>query len=1050
MVFEFGDFELDESLFELRHRGVRASVQPKVLKLLFCLVRHRDRAVGQEELIRLLWPTESVGETSLTRAVRGARLALGESGDSQRGIKTVRGRGYRFALAVRERQKQPPSAVPGPGAGEVTTTSPSLFPCRAEVFVGREGPMQVLAAGLHAARAGGGQMVLLVGEPGIGKTRLVQHFTAHARHMGAVPLLGRCVEGEGAPAYWPWLAILRQYIEQRDHEHVRAMMGAGADDIAQALPELNRLLPGLAVPPVISSTQARFRFYESMVAFFGRAGAAERPLVLIFDDLQRADQPTLRLLQYLARELESMHLLVIGTHRPVDVMPHPVVGAILRELAQRDPGRCLLLEGLSRSELASYLEQTLVAPVSPVLIEALHEKTAGNPLFLSQIVNIWRAAGVPPSADWDPQQLARGRGLQEAIQRRVEALSVPCRTVLSTAAVIGHEFSLGALIAAAEAPADELLELLGEAIGAGVLSASTAVLGRYRFVHGLLPDALYGRLSALESARLHQRVGAALEKLCGADVEPHLAELAHHFLLGAPVGDVNKAVDYSLRAANQTAARLAHEEAVVHFDRALQALALRPADEARVMEILAGKGEALFAADDLTGSRAAFERSAAIARKTGSGEGLARAACGIAMPREVGHVDQARIGVLEEALRMLPEDRALYPMLLAFLAKALLYAGQVERRVELAREAVTRARSLRKTRPLIFGRVLRVAHGALAEPEHASERLRINEELIALALAERNDELLLSGYFSEVQNFLELGDMRSVDTAVRAMTTLAERIRQPHYRMFGEIFAAMRAIADGRFAEAEGRAREALMQGKRMDPDAAYHVYCVHMNGILGLQGRLDEQESVVRDISSRYPALGGWQSVLGRLEVRLGMRRQARQRFERLMAGFAAAIRGEPFVLGFLCPLADLCSAVGDPEHAAQVYQAVSRYAPYCGIVASGISTHGPVARYLGLLAVQMERYELASQHFEAALAMTHGSRVHLALVRQEYARMLASTGDASGRARAHELLEQALSDGRALNMAVLMEDCQALARDLGPRPSDAARTADVGRVFP
>ena len=581
MVFEFGDFELDESLFELRCRGLRASVQPKVLKLLLCLVRNRDRAVGKEELVRLLWPTESVGETSLTRAVRGARLALGESGESQRAIRTVRGVGYRFAMSARESPKPSASAASGPGAGEVTTAVTSPLPTSAEVFVGREGPMQILEAALRAARVGGGQMVLLVGEPGIGKTRLVQHFAARARHLGAVPLFGRCVEGEGAPVYWPWLGIVRQYVEQRDREHVRALMGAGADDIAQALPELNRWLSGLAAPPVISSTQARFRFYDSLFTFLRRA-AAEQPLVLIFDDLQRADQPTVRLLQFLARELESAHLLVVGTHRPMDAISNGTVAEILGELAQRDPSRCLPLEGLSRIDLERYLEQTLVAPAPPALVEALHEKTAGNPLFFSQIVNIWRAAGaVPPATDWHFQGLSRGRGLQEAIERRLEALSIPCRTVLSIAAVIGHAFSLGALVVATDAPIDELLRLLGEATRAGVVGTSTAVLGRYRFVHGLIPDALYGRLSALEVAQLHTRVGAALEKLCGADVEPHLAELAHHFLLGAPLGDVDKAVDYSLRAAKRALAQLAHEEAATHFDRALQALALRPAEGRR-------------------------------------------------------------------------------------------------------------------------------------------------------------------------------------------------------------------------------------------------------------------------------------------------------------------------------------------------------------------------------------------------------------------------------------------------------------------------------------
>jgi hypothetical protein len=179
-------------------------------------------------------------------------------------------------------------------------------------------------------------------------------------------------------------------------------------------------------------------------------------------------------------------------------------------------------------------------------------------------------------------------------------------------------------------------------------------------------------------------------------------------------------------------------------------------------------------------------------------------------------------------------------------------------------------------------------------------------------------------------------------------------------------------------------------------------------------------------------------------------MRRQARQRFERLMAGLAAAIRVEPFVLGLLAPLADLCSEVGDADHAARLYQALSPYAPYYGIIISGLATQGPVARHMGLMAARMGRHELAAEHFEAALATTDGgSRPHLALACHEYARMLGSTGSASNKVRARELLERALSEGHALGMAGLVKDCQALASDLVARPAGPARRTHLRRVL-
>ena len=254
-------------------------------------------------------------------------------------------------------------------------------------FVGREAELEELLAGLEDTLAGRGRLFLVVGEPGIGKSRLTEELMRRARARGARVLVGRCWEAGGAPAYWPWVQSLRGYVRGTDPGSLRAQLGSGAAEVAQILPELHELLPGLPEPTALDSEGARFRLFDATAEFL-RAAAEERPTLLVLDDLHAADMPSLLLLQFVARELASSRLLVIGALRDVDPVPGHALSAVLAELAREPVTRRLALGGLSEEDIGEYVALTASEIASPDLVSALHERTEGNPLFVGETVRL--------------------------------------------------------------------------------------------------------------------------------------------------------------------------------------------------------------------------------------------------------------------------------------------------------------------------------------------------------------------------------------------------------------------------------------------------------------------------------------------------------------------------------------------------------------------------------------------------------------------------------------------------------------------------------------
>jgi predicted ATPase len=529
---------------------------------------------------------------------------------------------------------------------------------------------------------------LVAGEPGIGKSRLAEELIAEARARGARVLVGRCWEAGGAPAYWPWVQSVRAYVRGTEPDALRSQVGAGAADLAHLLPELRELFPDIpkAAPP--ESEAARFRLFE-VVASLLRTVARVKPLVLVLDDVHVADEPSLLLLRFVARQIVDAPLLVVCAYRDVDpTLRDPLTSAVAALV--REPHTCqIVLGGLTEPDVADYIDRATHTEPSSQLVAAIRAQTDGNPLYVVELVQLLTAEG---GIDHPDAQLKIPLGVRAVIGQRIGRLSPRCRSLLAAASVIGREFGLDALTQLSGLSRDDVLDVLDEALAERVLGEAPGLPGRLRFGHALIRDTIYDELTATRKLRLHRRAGEALEALYAADLEPRLAELAQHFVAAASGGAADKALEYARRAGDRAARQLAYEEATRLYRTAL---GLVDEPTARC-EVVLALGDVQARAGDSADSRQALREAAEIAERLRLSEHLARAALGYG-GRILWHKtrdDEYLVPMLERALILLGDaDSALRVRLLTRIACGPHLAGSAHK-AALSRDALESARRI--------------------------------------------------------------------------------------------------------------------------------------------------------------------------------------------------------------------------------------------------------------------------------------------------------------------------------------------------------------------
>lgn len=1000
MIHAFAGCELDEELFQLRRRGRPVKLEPKAFDLLLHLLRNRDRVVSKGELLQAVWPQAAVSESVLPSCVGAVRRAVGDDRARGRVIQTVHGRGYRFVAEVEER------------------------PVGASPFVGREDAMRRLGEGLEAALAGRGRLLLLVGEPGIGKTRTADEFAAEARRRGARVLAGRGHEGEGAPAFWPWVRVLRDCLRDADPTELAADMGPGAAEIAELVPELRDRIEELPPSQAGDDEQARFRLFDSLTAFFRRA-SARVPLLLVLDDLHWADETSLRLLQFLAGELDGARLLVVGTYRDVEVRRGHPLAAVLGALAREATCKRIALRGLDANEAARLVEDLLGKPAPEPLAAAVYEMTEGNPFFIQEMVRLLASDGdLDLERDARARPLALPQSVRDAIGRRLDALPDTCDRLLRTASVLGREFGGPLLARVAELPDDQLLEGIGEALAARVLVESEEDVGRYAFGHALIRQTLYDELDTPERVGLHRRAGEALEQTCGAHPDPHLAELAHHFFQAAPGGDPEKAVDYCTRAAQRAQRLLAYEEAAWQYQRALRALELCvPRDEARrcELQLALGGSHATSGRRDL--AMAASQAAAEIARHLGRPDLLARAALGHRSLVEMGAPgDDAAPSLMEEALEALGDTHpSLRARLLSRLVGTPPYADSMQRRDELSREAL--ALALRETDPEALRDALIARRWACLGPDRIDERHALARDMLELAERLGDRSLAAFGHGVLLGAHLLRGETENADRALAAFTRVAEELRQPVFLSLARVWQGSRALDRGEFAAAERLFREALERGHGTVP-YAHFIFEGQMHILREARGDPNSAERsgvfFGEMMEMPYPWEPAIRSAFVEALALRGETELARREFEQLAKRDFRELPRDEHWISTMGSLAGAAAAVGDERRSALLYRLLEPYAELFMVHDILVTLGGSVAMMLGSLATLLGRYREGAAHFERAIEKESAAGAPLAVAHSKasYARLLLLRGEPGDRERARELIDEAKAGWEALRV--------------------------------
>jgi DNA-binding SARP family transcriptional activator len=887
---------------------------------------------------------------------------------------------------------------------------------RRGAFVGRERELAELIEGLDDAFAGRGRLVLLVGEPGIGKSRLAEELIADAEARGARVLVGRCWEAGGAPAYWPWVQSLRAHVRESDDSALRSQLGAGAAELAQIVPELRARFPDLPEPLGLESEGARFRLFDATAEFL-RNASESRPLVLVLDDLHAADASSLLLLRFVARELGSTRILLVGAFRDVDPIPGQPLTEMLVEVAREAVTRRIALGGLSAREVAQYVELTASEIASSELVAELHAETEGNPLFVGEIARLLSVEGVPSEATTEAR-LAIPQSIRDVIARRLAHLSADCERMLVLASVIGREFALDMLARMGGVSEDELLDILDGALTARVVTDLPDAAGRLRFAHVLIRDTLYDGLTSVRRVRLHRLAVEALEALYGDEPGPHLAELAYHSVAGR---DRDKGLRYARGAGDRALGLLAYEEAARLYWMALEALELahQPNEKARC-ELLLAAGEAQLRGGELESAKTAFLDAAGIARRLGLRRELARAAAGYGgrfmWARPAG--DDQLVPLLEEGLAALAEeDVELRARLLARLAGALRDEHSRDRRDRLSREAVDLAR--RAGNPVALAYALDGRLAAISAPDTVAECLDLVRELREVAERIGDPERVVNALDHKRTRQLMIGSLRQAETALETEGRLFEELRQPAQLWQVYSARAMFALAAGRLTEAEEFIPQAFAFGKRVLPDVAIPVYRLQCHALRDFQGRLEEIAPAIRDLVAEYPTRPAFRCALAHVHARLGHLTEAQRALDDLARDDFAGLPFDQEWLYGMSLLAETAGLLGDPASGAVLYRLLVPWAAFSA-ADHPEGFRGSISRYLGLLAGLTQSWAQAELHFEDALAANArmGARPWLAHTEHDYARMLQSRDGRGDRERARALLDQARNTYQELGM--------------------------------
>jgi predicted ATPase/class 3 adenylate cyclase len=896
-------------------------------------------------------------------------------------------------------------------------------------LLGRELELQRLLSAWDDALAGATRTVLVSGEPGSGKTRLLEEVAAHAQRRGARVLRGHSDEGTGGP-YQPFVEALQQLVSTAGSELPR-LLGRSGPELSRLVPEIADCFPGWTPPRHSDPETERYRLFDA-VATWLRATSAVAPVVLIVDDLQSSGRPTLQLLRHVVGSLSDHPVLILGAYRDTEVGRGHPLAELLADL-HRIPGvERLGLVGLTPDDVLAMYEHASGSPADDRARElalTVHDETNGNPLFVRELIrHVTGESGDVPVALPD--------GVRELALRRLERLPETARTLLSVASVMGDNIDIAVLGDVAGIDEDDLLTALDAATQAGIVRDDPGPRVHYSFVHSVVRATLYDELDAHERAHMHELVGESFAKRYADRPDEHLPLLAYHFLRADT--DKARAADYTMRAGDRAVDQLADDEGIEFYRRALDVLE-GVDDDARRGALLLRLGRIQRLRADPEYRTTLFE-AAACARRSGADDLFVEAA--LANFRStfsaLGAIDDERVALLEEALRIVPPgDSADRAQLLAHLAIELMFGNDFARRDALSAEALAIARRLDD--PYTLAHVLSYRSDAIGHAKTLDERRRLVIEQQELAARIGDPNLGVLAAFERHTMLLAEHDLEEADRVLQRALDAVAASQQTMLRWIASAARANRAFMGDRYDETEQLLAEALQLGQAAGQPDAFIVYAGQLGLVRFFQGRLTELEPLLAAATEAAPALATFRAGLAVLYVELGRRDEALALLEELAVDDFGAI---PEDLVWLTGVAFCAHACGRLAHRASAPVLFEQLMPYSGrFITEGPSFLGAVDRYLGVLASVLERWDEADDYFQRALDehIAIKSEGYASLTRLDWAKMLLARGLEPDRERARDLLEAAVDIGERIGTASIVSESRALLEGL-------ARSASPG----
>jgi hypothetical protein len=839
-------------------------------------------------------------------------------------------RPYAPADRFRMRPPAPPSSL-APGISEALDTlvlallahDPDARPAGAEVVaatlaelggadapagvIGRTAELERLRGALAQAWSAAARTVVVSGEPGIGKTTLLDALAAEAVRRGGVALWGRADPEDRA--YGVWRAVLRALAGEPDATLARLLGGAGE--------------PG--------GEEERLRLFDAVAGALARA-AADQPLLVILEDLHWADASSLRLLAHVVDAEPGAQLLIAGSSRtPLDLRADTVE-----------------LSGLAPEAVRALLPAELAADT----LETIHARTAGNPFYVVELARLLAAGakGVPVR-------------VREVVRARVEQLGPDTGTVLEAGAVAGR-FTIADLVRASGVPRAAVAEAVERGEQAGLVTPDIDAPGHFAFAHAIVRDAVREALPGPRRAALHEAVADALRVRRDAGADVSAARIAHHAIAAARLGaDPQPAWDAALEAAREAASALGHAEAARHYADALDALALgAESAAAERRETLLALADATFASGDIVEARRRYAQAAATARRERDAESLARAALGFSQVAPYGAVDTEGVKLLTDARAALPAG-ALRAQVTGLLS---VWEPAQDRREALIDEALSAAPD-EATRGWLYPAAVIVNW----RPERAAQRSAAAEEVVRSAARHADHGALVWAYLHRIHDALEAGDIARADADLDRARPLAYATRRTHTRWLVLVAEAGRAAFAGRLDEAARLTEDALELNRRHGDDCfqEHTVGRLVLARLRWRPHEADLGQ--LRGFAARYPHLPVWEAMLAALEWELGHADAARRSVDACAQDAFAAVASSPdFLPAALC-LADPTAGTGDPAQVAQLYELLLPHASANPVLMFLWGAFGPVARGLALLAAADDRPQAAGAHFAEALRL-------------------------------------------------------------------------------